>query len=831
MAGDDVKLTIIVRAPGDDEASRRAADMAAGEAAGSGCACELVRWDPAGELDLATLKGEYLSVIDGGDYWEPGSLRVLISYLDAHKNDADAVFAHMRTAGAKRRPLEYRRMAKRPPLEFDANDRVAEIRPFFKGAAFRTDALRSAMTKVAPGPDGEICAATAAVLRRGAYARLSGAVLRYTELRALHRESADDTTARKLYDLSAKICGRFAPYAQAVALECLYYSLLRKETDLSLLSEISAGVIGWMGTAPGVKEYLLRQKYGDDALEKIRVAADGWLYLGETRVIDLSEKDGIQVSVIDVSGGVMRMDGLVSSAAVPEGGLYISDGAGERFACSVLPHPARDIVTTWGEVISHGRRFTAGLKLKHGAAYSFIVEDGHGNRAAIRPSIGPYARLNGDSDTSGFVTDGYRISFAGGKLKVRRSSAPADAKAELAYLADLVRRREFGVVFYRTLRHLRRPFVRKPVWLLGDRSQYAGDNAEHLFRYLMKIGADKKYDIRFVISRDSRDYERMKTYGRVLPFDTVAHRVMFLLADKVILSIAHYMGINPFSAKRPYYEDLYSFDYVYLRHGVAKDDQSIWLNKLNKNMRMLVTVSGRERDAILGGDYCYDESVVKLTGLPRFDGLTDDSRKVIAVLPTWRRDLEGKKIPASPKRQYRKDFKASDFFTFYNTLINDDGLLAVMRQKGYTGKFYLHPVFEAQVGDFHGNDVFEVGASVADYQSVFRESSLMLTDFSSVAFDFAYLKKPVIYAQPDEEKFYENHAWGRGYFSYPDDGFGPVTRDYGETVRAMISYIEKGCVMEQKYVERVDGFFAYTDRENCRRVFEAIEAIGATETS
>ncbi|MDR1042970.1 MAG: glycosyltransferase, partial [Clostridiales Family XIII bacterium] len=262
MAGNDIKVTIVVRTSGDDEASRRAADTVGKEAAASGHACEVALWEPESDLDLASVKGEYVSVMDDDDYWESGSLRVLVSYLDAHKDDVDAVFAHMRTAGAKLRPIKYRRMAKQPPAEYDANERIPEVRPFFKGAMFRTDALRSAVTKVARAPDDEICAATAAVLRRGRYAKLSGAVLRYTELRMPHRERADAATARKLYDLSVKTCGRFAPYAQAVALECLYYSLLRKETDLSLLAGISVGVIGQMAAASGVKEYLIRQKYG-----------------------------------------------------------------------------------------------------------------------------------------------------------------------------------------------------------------------------------------------------------------------------------------------------------------------------------------------------------------------------------------------------------------------------------------------------------------------------------------------------------------------------------------------------------------------------------------
>ena len=51
-------------------------------------------------------------------------------------------------------------------------------------------------------------------------------------------------------------------------------------------------------------------------------------------------------------------------------------------------------------------------------------------------------------------------------------------------------------------------------------------------------------------------------------------------------------------------------------------------------------------------------------------------------------------------------FKDTDYFKFYNGLINNERLLSVMREKGYKGLFCLHPIFMKQSVDFEQNDVF-----------------------------------------------------------------------------------------------------------------------------
>ena len=92
-----------------------------------------------------------------------------------------------------------------------------------------------------------------------------------------------------------------------------------------------------------------------------------------------------------------------------------------------------------------------------------------------------------------------------------------------------------------------------------------------------------------------------------------------------------------------------------------------------------------------------------------------------------------------------------------------------------------------------------------------------------MAFDFAYLRKPIVYSQFDKESFFDgNHICDQGYFEYDRDGFGPACYDYETTLQAIINYIKKDCKIEDKYLERINNFYAYHDTNNCKRVYDEI---------
>jgi CDP-glycerol glycerophosphotransferase (TagB/SpsB family) len=109
------------------------------------------------------------------------------------------------------------------------------------------------------------------------------------------------------------------------------------------------------------------------------------------------------------------------------------------------------------------------------------------------------------------------------------------------------------------------------------------------------------------------------------------------------------------------------------------------------------------------------------------------------------------------------------------------------------------------------------------YRQVFAISSLMVTDYSSAVFDFSYLRKPVIYCQFDKERFFSGeHTVKLGYFDYEKDGFGEVVYDLDSTIDLIIEYVMNECRLKDMYNERIDSFFAFNDRNNCRRVIDKI---------
>ena len=145
-----------------------------------------------------------------------------------------------------------------------------------------------------------------------------------------------------------------------------------------------------------------------------------------------------------------------------------------------------------------------------------------------------------------------------------------------------------------------------------------------------------------------------------------------------------------------------------------------------------------------------------------------------------------------------------------------------MREKGYNGLFCLHPIHKEQAVDFVENDVFSVNKGYIDYNMVFAQSALMVTDYSSVLFDFAYLRKPVVYSQFDRDEFFEEQIYNEGYFSYEENGFGRVCYDYEATVDEIIRIINNGCKNDGKYIERVNSFFEFSDSNNCERIYAAL---------
>jgi CDP-glycerol glycerophosphotransferase (TagB/SpsB family)/glycosyltransferase involved in cell wall biosynthesis len=422
------------------------------------------------------------------------------------------------------------------------------------------------------------------------------------------------------------------------------------------------------------------------------------------------------------------------------------------------------------------------------------------------------------------VAKGIILSARGHQLIINKQTPINALDAELRRLRSLLKRKQFAAALIRMIYWTTRPFFRKNIWLISDRPEAGGDNGEALFKYLCANNKmPKNTRAYFVISKNSQDYKALKRKGRVINRRGILFTLLFLNSQKVISSHADSFVLNPFGDNDENLLDLYRYEFIFLQHGITKDDISEWLNRYKKNIKLFVTAATQEYESILSGNYGYSKDVVKLTGFPRYDYLESSPKNKVIIAPTWRKGLTGETDKLTGKNRYNLHFRTSDYFLFYQKLISDPRLKTALKDNNMTCEFYLHPSLEAQIDDFQTKGTLVAMKKMPyNYNEAFREGNVLVTDYSSVAFDFAYLKKPILYTHFDSDTFFSSHIYTKGYFSYVNNGFGEVAQTYEETVTKLIDILNQECRMPKKYQERVDKFFAHTDSNNCERVYQQI---------
>lgn len=572
--------------------------------------------------------------------------------------------------------------------------------------------------------------------------------------------------------------------------------------------------------------FALSLKYGEAFREKLEYRK-GSLYFQNIRIYSFDAKSLFSVDVLDACDGTLQLTGRIWCPFADELLIYFENDRGEQFPLAPKPAFFRNTVI-FGREMARVRVYEIVLPLEGVRSYTAYGVFRNQYVQPLNIRLGKYSHLGGEISESYYEGSGYRITFDRGAsgFRICQEHVFAHMGKEFKLLLRCVRDKKYEIALCRIFGRFLRPFVKKERWLVMERVHVAGDNAEHFFRFLKR---EKISDIRsyFVISEKSSDYRRMKQIGRVLPFRGFRYKLNVLLAKYIVSSQAEDNIYNPWDKDSVYIRDLYRHRLVFLQHGIIKDDLSGWLNQCNKNLGMFVTSARPEYQSILDGDYGYDESVVKLTGLPRYDNLKQGvtPEKSILFLPTWRASLAGPVDADTGERAYNPLFCQSEFFQFYQRLIQDERLLAVMKKHGYRGRFFLHTHHNVQMQDFTDNDTIRLVRGTVDYQEEFQKNALLVTDFSSVAFDFAYLRKPVIYTQFDIDTFFQGQVYTQGYFDYERDGLGPVCFDYETTLATIIRYVEQDCRLEAEYERRGSRFYQWFDDGNCRRVYEEIRAL------
>lgn len=363
---------------------------------------------------------------------------------------------------------------------------------------------------------------------------------------------------------------------------------------------------------------------------------------------------------------------------------------------------------------------------------------------------------------------------------------------------------------------------RKDLWLICDNKNEARDNGYWLFKYICEN--HKEQDIVYAISKKSPDYQKVRVLGKVVSYGSLKHWILYLTAKK---NISSQKGGKPNAAVCYFLEvnRIIKNTRIFLQHGVIKDDMP-FLHYENTQMRMFVCSTEREW-RFVSEKYGYPDGYVKKLGLCRFDMLHNVKTKPnqILVMPSWRSWI-ATPTSASYEIENVSDFRNTEYFKAWNEFLNNEEIHRILRENNLKMIFYPHRDMQAFLQYFNIDDENIITAKWPEYdvQQLLIESQYLITDYSSIAMDFAYMQKRLMYYQFDYEDF-RRGQYPEGYFSYEKDGFGRVCYNTDEVVSEFKNAVSENFANPEKYLTRHKNFFDLYDTHNCERNYNAIKEL------
>jgi CDP-glycerol glycerophosphotransferase len=384
-------------------------------------------------------------------------------------------------------------------------------------------------------------------------------------------------------------------------------------------------------------------------------------------------------------------------------------------------------------------------------------------------------------------------------FKAKRTSFQLDLfePENLRYLRSSVRARRLLRVTHRG----------KPIWLVGEKPGKAQDTGLAFFRYLR--ANHPEIDAYYVIDPDSPEFGNVAPLGNVLTRRSKEHIRATLLAERVFGS-HHPDFLYPVRTRQ--FRRAVRATRVFLQHGVMGTK---WMvpnyGRANDDFEtdLFVVSSEREKEYIVG-DFGYDPKDVVVTGLSRFDSLLAPDttiRPQLLILPTWRDWITD-----------AVTYLDSEYHERWSSLLHDPRLHDFAARNGFEIVFCLHPNMQHFTALFRDAPVRVISQGEVDVQHLMKESAVLLTDYSSVGFDFSFLHRPVLYYQFDQARFLGPRG---SHLDLDAELPGPIVFTDGDVLAALESLAANGFRMDPTYVRRADRFITHRDRRNNERIFAA----------
>lgn len=301
----------------------------------------------------------------------------------------------------------------------------------------------------------------------------------------------------------------------------------------------------------------------------------------------------------------------------------------------------------------------------------------------------------------------------------------------------------------------------KYIWLFGENGgQTANNNSFYMWKHIV----DRHFyelDAFFIAEKTPGVMTVYKTLSdkmksRIIWRNSIRHISLFIEADMLFVTLS-YTDVQPQNVGPKSYKPMPVAPLVYLQHGTLAIKQLGYENNYaNNTMFRFLIYNPRIRQKLIDINGFKAYQIHDAVFHPRYAELAHrflsrepSKQKKIFWFITW--------------REYFDDgMKAKLFVRSILRVLHNSQFIQYTQDTGCRITICLHRNFAERHVEMiqnackkipHAEVVYSADVDVMDY---LVSHDVLITDYSSIAFDFTFLKKPVVLYQPDFEEYIEH---------------------------------------------------------------------------
>lgn len=360
---------------------------------------------------------------------------------------------------------------------------------------------------------------------------------------------------------------------------------------------------------------------------------------------------------------------------------------------------------------------------------------------------------------------------------------------------------------------------KKIVLVGGNLGEKYEDNAAVFHKHLIENHADKV--TAYWLYDPKKSTEEGKQIQNAVALGSFRNYLLFFKADHSFHGHSLMYDIAPSVDKFLFLNRKTKITHI--SHGI-EGFKKILIQKedvpLLKRTDYFNCASQYEKDLKLG-EWKIPEHKLIVTGFPRFDrfpGNTPSPKvKRILMMMTWREwlfDLT------------EEEFVESAYFKNTLGLISHEGIRKLIADNDMQMRVALHPFMRKFEKHFRGLDHPESGIEFQDFnhssiEKAIVENDMLLTDITSVSWDFLYLNKPIIFNMFDQEEYLARRG---SYLNLDTDLYG-YKADSIEEVYQYLKRIVDEDITSNEWYPKASQFIDYFDQNNCKRLAKRVIGI------